>query len=121
MFKLKKDKNTWSYIMNTINVVLFIVIIVIIALGAKDYMSYAWPYFFRYCLIAIGILAFSFIIFYYPKTFLRDNKIFKYTSLALVLLITTGYLTNANINYITYEPVVYIVEDEYKIVFSSNS
>lgn len=121
LFKLKKDKNTWSYIMNTVNVVLFIVIIVIIALGAKDYMSYAWPYFFRYCLIAIGILAFSFIIFYYPKTFLKDNKIFKYTSLALVLLITTGYLTNANINYITYEPVVYIVEDEYQIVFSSNS
>ena len=24
LFKLKKDKNTWSYIMNTINVVLFI-------------------------------------------------------------------------------------------------
>ena len=32
----------------------------------------------------------------------------------LVLLITIGYLTNTNINYITYEPVVYIVEDEYR-------
>lgn len=119
LYKYKKEKNLWSYIMNGVNMIFFIAIIVIIALGAIDYMTYAWPYFFDYCFIASCILLVYFLIFIYPRTELYKNKRVTHTAFSLVLVITIGYLTNSRINAITCKPVVYIVEDKYQIVFAS--
>lgn len=121
IYRFKKNNNLLSYIMNGINILFFIVIMVIIALGAKDYMYFAWPYFIKYCLITLGVLICYFFLFVYPKTNLKNNKKFTYISFGLIITITIGYLVNARVNYITSNPVVYIVEDKYQIVFASNT
>ena len=119
-FIKKKDKNLWSIIMLSIDVLLRVVIIVIIALGAKDYMRFIWVELFKSLGIVAILLAVLFLIFIYPKTNLKDSKVFKLIALSCLLLSTIGYLVNFNINSITYKPVVYVVEDTYQIVFSSN-
>lgn len=119
-FLKKRNKNLWSYIMNVVNVVFLIANIVIIILGAIDYMFFAWPYVFKYIGMALLGIIIIFFIFIYPKTKLKDNNIFKYSCIGLVSLISIGVVCNVNINNIKYKPVVYIVEDEYQIVFGSN-
>lgn len=121
IYKFKKNNNLLSYIMNVVNVIFLIGITVIILMGADDYMFFAWPYFLQYCLIALGVLVCYFFIFIYPKMELKNNKKFTYISFGLIITLTIGFLVNAKINYITCEPVVYIVEDKYQIVFSSNT
>lgn len=119
-FLKKKEKSLWGIVMLSLDIVLLIVIIVIIALGAKDYMRFIWVELFKSLGIVAALLAVLFLIFIYPKTKLKDNKIFKLVTLTCLLLTTIGYLVNFNINSITYKPVVYVVEDTYQIVFSSN-
>ena len=106
--------------MNVVNTIFLIANIVIIILGAIDYMFFAWPYVFKYIGMALLGIVIIFFIFIYPKTKLKDNNIFKYSCIGLVSLISTGVVCNVNINNIKYKPVVYIVEDEYQIVFGSN-
>ena len=119
-FIMKKEKNKWSIIFSSLNVIFLIAIFVIIALGAKDYMRFIWVEFFKSLIVVAIVLALVFLLFVYPKTKLKDNKIFKLVTLGCVLLSSVAYLVNFNINSITYKPVVYVVEDTYQIVFSSN-
>ena len=118
---MKKEKNLWSYIFNGVNGVFFIVIMVIIKLGAIDYMRYVWPAFFAYLGVTDIVLAIVFFVFIYPKTKWAKNAYFKFTCLGLTLLITVMYLFNISFNRITTGAVVYAVEDEYQIVFSSST
>ena len=115
------DKNWLHITFLSVGFVFFICIIVIIALGAKDYMRFVWPKFFIGVLAAIAIYALYAVLFIYPKTILKDNKIFKFVLLGLSGVLTIGLLTHFAINWITYKPVVYAVEDKYQIVFSSNA
>lgn len=116
---MKKEKNLWSYVFNGVNAVFFIVVMVIIKLGAIDYMDYVWPSFFNYLGITDIVLAIVFFVFIYPKSSWAKNKYFKFGALGLTLVVVTMYLFNISFNRITTEPVVYAVEDEYQIVFSS--
>ena len=78
LFKLmKKESKLWSFICNGVNVVFLIVNLVIIKLGAIDYMDYVWPEFFTYFSLTLVVLIVIFMLFIYPKTFLVDNKLFK--------------------------------------------
>ncbi len=120
---LKKIFNkNWMHIMFlSISVVFFVVVLVIIKMGAIDYMRFIWPNFFTSVGLVAVIFFLYFLLFIYPNTTLKENKIFKYSmviasSLALVLV-----LCNFSVNRITYEPVVYAVEDKYQVVFSTNS
>lgn len=120
-FQKKHNKNFWSIILNSINIIFFVVLMVIIALGAMDYMRFIWVEFFKFLVVLLVALTILFLIFIYPKTKLKDSIIFKYVALLGVILSSGGYLLNISINYISYEPVVYAVNDTYQIVFSSNS
>ena len=119
-FLKKRNKNLWSYIMNGVNTLFLIVYIVIVILGAIDYMFFAWPYVFKYIGMALLGLIVIFFIFIYPKTILKDNNLFKYSCIGLVSLISAGVVCNVTFNSIKYKPAVYIVENEYQIVFGSN-
>lgn len=119
-FLKKRNKNLWSYIMNVVNTLFLIVNIVIVILGAIDYMFFAWPYVFKYIVMALLGLIVIFFIFIYPKTILKDNNLFKYSCIGLVSLISAGVVCNVTFNSIKYKPAVYIVENEYQIVFGSN-
>ena len=119
-FLKKRNKNLWSYIMNGVNTLFLIVNIVIVILGAIDYMFFAWPYVFKYIGMALLGLIVIFFVFIYPKTILKDNNLFKYSCIGLVSLISAGVVCNVTFNSIKYKPAVYIVENEYQIVFGSN-
>lgn len=119
-FLKKRNKNLWSYIMNGVNTLFLIVNIVIVILGAIDYMFFAWPYVFKYIGMALLGIIVIFFIFIYPKTILKDNNLFKYSCIGLVSLISAGVVCNVTFNSIKYKPAVYIVENEYQIVFGSN-
>lgn len=116
---MKKEKNLWSYIFNGVNGIFLIAVFVIVSMGAKDYMDYIWPTFFKYVGIAALILAVIFLIFYYPKTKLVDNKVFKISAISVVCFLVTLNVVNFTFNSISCGAVVYAVEDEYQIVFSS--
>ncbi|MDY2889363.1 MAG: metallophosphoesterase [Candidatus Caccosoma sp.] len=118
--KLKKN-NLWNYILLPINIIFSIAIILIFALGAKDYARFIFIKFLNTSLLLIAVSALLFFIFIYPKTKLKDSKIFKLSLLTVIVLSLFTYLFNLNVNYITYEPVVYAVENEYQIVFSSST
>ena len=118
---MKKEKNLWSYIFNGVNIVFFVAILVVISLGAADYMDYIWPNFFKYVGIAAFILVVIFFIFYYPKTKLASSKIFKITTISSLCFLILLNLVNFTFNDIRTGAVVYAVEDEYQIVFSSQT
>ena len=111
----------WPHILFlTIGVIFFVAIMIIIALGAIDYMRFVWPNFFVSLAIVAVIFLLYCLLFVYPNTPLKDNKLFKYGTLGLSIVISLGVLTNFTVNRITYHPVVYAVEDNYQIVFSTN-
>ena len=115
------DKNWLHITFLSVSVVFLIVIFVIIDMGAKDYMRFVWPTFLiELAIVAVLLLIYCFL-FIYPKTFLKDNKIFKFGTLGLAGVLSIGILVNFTVNRISYKPVVYAVEKEYQIVFSSSS
>lgn len=118
---VKKESNLWSYICNGFNIVFLIVILVIIKLGAVDYMRFVWPAFFTYLGITIAILALVFMIFIYPKTPLKECKYFKLGTMGIVGVWLVLYLFNISFNRITCGANVYAVEKEYQVVFSSST
>ena len=115
------DKNWLHIAFLGVSFVFLIIIIVVIAMGAKDYMRFIWPKFFKNLAFAVVLLAIYFLLFIYPKTFLKDSKIFKFGILGLAGVVSMGILLNFSINRISYKPVVYAVEKNYQIVFSTSS
>ena len=120
---LKKIFNkNWMHIMYlSISFIFFVVVLVIIKLGAIDYMRFIWPYFFESLGYLAIILFLYFMLFCYPKMPIKDSKIFKYGILGIGCLLVVLLLANFSINRITYDAVVYAVEDKYQIVFSTSS
>ena len=118
---MKKEKNLWSYIMLGVNLIFLIAIIVIIALGAIDYMYFVIQEFAKVLAISALVFFSIFMIFIYPKTKFADNKVFKYSIFGTILLCAIIVVLNYSINTISYKPVVYAVEDEYQIVFGTSS
>ena len=122
LFKfMKKDKNLWSIIMLGVNFIFTIAVIVIILLGAIDYMYFIMPEFFKVTAITALIFFVTFMIFIYPKTNLANNNIYKYSLFTALLLIAVLHVIKFSINTIEYKPVVYAVEDKYQIVFGTSA
>lgn len=120
---LKKliKKNFINIIYLSLGVVFFVILMVIIKLGAIDYMRFVWPNFFTSLSVLAIILMVYFMLFIYPKSFLKDKDFFKYGIISLCGVFAVIFLLNLKINRITYDPVVYAVEDKYQIVFSTNA
>lgn len=121
IIKKKFDKNWIHTTYLAISLVFFIILMVIISLGAIDYMRFVWPTFFKSLVLLAALFLLYFLLFIYPKTSLKENKIFKYGVVGACSLLVVLFLLNFAINRITYKPVVYAVEDNYQIIFSTNS
>ena len=108
-------KKRWLDILYlAVSFLFLIVIIVIIALGAVDYMRFVWPKFFIGVAAALVVLVVYAVLFIYPQTILKDNKIFKFSLLGLSGVIAIALLTHFSVNRITYHPVVYAVEKNFQ-------
>lgn len=95
--------------------------IVVVVMGAIDYLYFILPKFFLTLLVSLCIAVFAALIFYKPE---NEGKCFiavKCTAVALAIIVSVfvGYGITLG-SYFTYEPVVYAVEDTYQIVFSTN-
>ncbi len=95
--------------------------IVVVVMGAVDYLYFILPKFFISLLVSACIVAFALLIFFPP--FQND----KYSIAIKCVLVCTVILVSVFFGYgvtfgshFTYKPVVYAVEDTYQIIFSTN-
>ena len=95
--------------------------VVVVVMGAIDYLYFIIPKFLLSLLISLCIAAFAFVLFF-PKT--ENSKLsvaLKCAVVAIVIVVAVFYGYGVTLgSYFTYEPVVYAVEDDYQIVFSTN-
>lgn len=95
--------------------------VVVVVMGAIDYLYFILPKFFISMLISMCIVGFAWLLFFPPVKNDKFNVVAKCVVLAVVILIAVfkGYGVTLGSKF-TYEPVVYAVEDTYQIVFSTN-
>ena len=94
---------------------------VVVIMGAIDYLYFILPKFFLSLLVSLCIAAFALLVFFPPVKNCKCVMALKCVLVALVILITVFGCYGVTLgSYFTYEPVVYAVEDEYQIVFSTN-
>ncbi len=115
-------KKRWTKITLTALLSLFTVgITVVILMGSIDYIQFILPNFFTSLIASLLIVAFALLLFFPPT---KKCKLCTALKCALVALIVgIGIFAGYGItfgSYFTYEAVVYAVEDEYQIVFSTN-
>lgn len=94
--------------------------IVVLALGANDYLPFILPTFGLSLLISLCLLAFGLLLFFPNTAKTKLVSAIKWTTLGIAIFGTVLVAFDVKANYITYEPVVYAVENDYQIVFSTN-
>ena len=96
--------------------VLFIAALVVIQFGAYDYLRFILPHFFESLLAAAGVIAFALMLFFPPKWSLWVKGIV--VAAVVLAVVVMGYrLRPCDFSY---GAVVYAVEDDYQIVFSTS-
>ena len=95
--------------------------VVVVVMGAIDYLYFIIPKFLLSLLISLCIVAFALTLFFPPTKKSKLSAIVKCAVVAIVIVVAVfhGYGVTLG-SYFTYEPVVYAVEDDYQIVFSTN-
>ena len=98
-----------------------IISVVVVIKGAIDYLYFITPKFFLSLLISMCIVCFALLLFFPPIKNCKYCRALKGGLVALVILVSVihGYGVTLGSRF-TYEPVVYAVEDDYQIVFSTN-
>ena len=116
-----RDKKWPRITLTAILGVFTVAAVVVVALGAVDYLYFIWPKFFLSLFVSLGIAGFALLLFFPP---VKNDKLWLgikcgLVALAILVLVFHGYGVTVG-SYFTYEPVVYAVEDTYQIVFSTN-
>ena len=95
--------------------------VVVVIMGAVDYLYFIFPKFSLSLIVSICIAAFAMLLFFPPVKNSKYCITLKCALVALVILVSIfgGYGVTLGSRF-TYEPVVYAVEDTYQIVFSTN-
>ena len=95
--------------------------IVVVVMGAVDYLYFILPKFFLSLLVSLCIAGFAYLLFFPVVKNDKFSVAVKCAVLATVILVVVfkGYGVTLGSRF-TYEPVVYAVEDTYQIVFSTN-
>ena len=116
----KGNKKIFTIILAILLSIFTIASIVVVVMGAIDYLYFILPKFFISMLIGICIIGFAWLLFF-PVKNNKFNVVLKCAVLAIVILVAVvkGYGVTLG-SHFTYEPVVYAVEDTYQIVFSTN-
>lgn len=119
---VRKGNKKWSTGTLAVLLGVFTVIsVVVVVMGAIDYLYFILPKFFLSLLIGLCIAAFGALLFFPPVKNCKFCVALKCALIALVILFAVfeGYGVTLGSRF-TYEPVVYAVEDTYQIVFSTN-
>ncbi len=111
------NRRRWPAILGfTLGVIFAIGAVVVIFFGARDYMRFILPHFWRSVAVAVAIIVFA-LVLYFP---IRGKRLAKALLLAAVIVfaVVAGYQLRPCT--LTYGAVVYAVEDTYQIVFSTS-
>ena len=118
---LWSGKKKWPFIVSlSLSGVFFILELVVVIMGAKDYLPFILPTFGLSLLISLCLLAFGLLLFFPNTAKTKLVTALKWTTLGIAVFGTVLIAFDVKANYFTYEPVVYAVEDDYQIVFSTN-
>ena len=99
-----------------IGIVMTVAAVAVIIFGAKDYIRFILPHFWESVAVSGCITAFGLILLFPPKW---KNGL-KYALIAAVAAVAVVIGYEFRPCTLSYEPVVYAVEDEYQIVFSTS-
>ena len=119
---VRRGKKKWPTIVLSVLLGVFTVAsVVVVVMGAVDYLYYILPKFFLSMLIGVCVAAFAALLFFPPVKNCKYCVALKCALIALVVVVAVveGYGVTVGSRF-TYEPVVYAVEDTYQIVFSTN-
>lgn len=116
-----KKGRRWGCVLSAAGVVFLGAILAVYFLGAVDYARFILFHFANEAGILAAVLLGAFLLFRYPGSKWKDSRLFRYGLLALLLVCGAVAFFGIQINFITYEPVVYAVEEEYQIVFSGSA
>lgn len=103
------------------SLVLIIGLGVILYLGGWDYIKYIFRHFVYGIIFTLIATFIIYLIFYYPNSKIKDNKAIKVSALVIALVAAIMGKLNIWFHYISVKPVVYAVEDEYQIVWSTST
>ena len=95
--------------------------IIVVVLGAVDYLYFIVPKFVISLVVSLCIAEFAMLLFFRPSKNSKLCTAIRCAIVSIVILICVfcGYGVTIGSRF-TYEPVVYAVEDTYQIVFSTN-
>ena len=114
------QKKKWPCITGfVLGVLLLVIAVVIVILGARDYLRFIMVHFWESFWITGSLLIFALVLFF-PVKNTKKNVIFKGALVAVALLVAVVLGYQLRPCTFTYRPVVYAVEDEYQIVFSTS-
>lgn len=119
---VRRNKKKWSTVVLVALLGIFTVAsVVVVVMGAIDYLYFILPKFFLSLSISLCITAFAALLFFPPVKNCKCCVALKCALIAMVALLAIfeGYGVTIGSRF-TYEPVVYAVEDTYQIVFSTN-
>lgn len=108
------------YIMLGLSGVFLIGNAAIVFLGAWDYLIFIGREFVQCLLFLCLALILIWFVFFYKDSSLSKNKYFKYSFTCAIII---GFVISSlglGVNTFTYKPVVYAVENEYQIVFTTS-
>ena len=119
-FLFIRDKKRWPYITSLVFSAIFAIAIgVVIANGSNDYIQFILPKFLRSVGVAAALILVFCLLFFQTRNrgWVLVSKI-----LFLLVLIAVCAIAGYGIRpcHFTYRPVVYAVEDDYQIVFSTS-
>ena len=118
---LWSGKRKWPFIVSlSLSGVFFVLELVVVIMGGKDYLPFILPTFGLSLLICLCLLAFGLLLFFPANAKTKLVTALKWTTLGVAVFGTVLVAFDVKANYFTYDPVVYAVEDEYQIVFSTN-
>ena len=99
-----------------IGVVMSVAAVFVIIFGAKEYLRFILPHFWESLVISGCIIGFSLVLLFPPEW----KNWLKYALIAAVVAVAVIIGYELRPCDLSYEPVVYAVEDEYQIVFSTS-
>ena len=117
VWKLACRKKGGAVALSILLAVFTVASVVVVVMGAVDYLYFILPKFFISLMVSISIAGFAALLFWKPMKSIALKCAL--ISVVIVFAVFEGYGVSLGSRF-TYEPVVYAVEDTYQIVFSTN-
>lgn len=116
-----KKKGFYMWILFGLSIFWVVAFIIIFKNGGSDYFWFVMRNFGYALLIFLVLFIFFYLIFFYPKSKAKDSKLLKILVFSVPSVLLIFVLMGFRFNSFTYKPVVYAVEDNYQIVFTTRN